>query len=367
MGRVGRIEFNLYGNVFLTRYEDKIKNEEFIKLLQTEVPEEKLYLLSELNDKHKKLIVNCLADGNVEIPKDKFTEKEYTLIRKFTLILLRDIMKDRTGSAVYGAFAPFLTFDILARIKTAFEKSEAKPDDDINASVDQTNRLYSAISQGLCYPELDADGNAKHEDILTFLEKLHYVFKWDKYEKQDDIGNKNRLRWYATMLKQWISGSGLSLIMTSALEHANNRKFTDDPKKVVVDGFPTPYDDSPFHRNLVIGETLSAIESVILFSFSNYFFKFSECYKKKNGIIGDMPNDWYEFVEYGTSNPLSIMLQRHGFSRETALYIRANRSAYVYIVGNTAKLKRIIAKCEKESVRKEVADLLYNAPELFVD
>ena len=27
-------------------------------------------------------------------------------------------------------------------------------------------------------------------------------------------------------------------------------------------------------------------------------------------------NDWYEYVEFGTTNSLTIVLQRYGFSRE---------------------------------------------------
>jgi hypothetical protein len=42
-----------------------------------------------------------------------------------------------------------------------------------------------------------------------------------------------------------------------------------------------------------------------------------------------MNNDWYEFAEYGTINKLTIFLQRNGFSRETAMYIRQHRSDYV--------------------------------------
>jgi hypothetical protein len=41
-----------------------------------------------------------------------------------------------------------------------------------------------------------------------------------------------------------------------------------------------------------------------------------------------LDNDWYEYVEYGTTNPLSIMLQKCGFSRETSDYIKNHRREY---------------------------------------
>ena len=38
VGRVGRIKYNLYGNVFLVRMEDNLKTEKYISLLQNDVP-----------------------------------------------------------------------------------------------------------------------------------------------------------------------------------------------------------------------------------------------------------------------------------------------------------------------------------------
>lgn len=42
-----------------------------------------------------------------------------------------------------------------------------------------------------------------------------------------------------------------------------------------------------------------------------------------------MDNDWYEYVEYGTTNELRIILQSSGFSSEPSTYIRKNASEYV--------------------------------------
>lgn len=42
IGRVGRIKYNLYGNVVLVRLDDNLKAERYKELLQKEVPEQKL-------------------------------------------------------------------------------------------------------------------------------------------------------------------------------------------------------------------------------------------------------------------------------------------------------------------------------------
>ena len=54
IGRVGRIEYGLYGNVFLVRLEDRIKIEKFKDLLIQEVPTQKLSIVSELTTPQKK-------------------------------------------------------------------------------------------------------------------------------------------------------------------------------------------------------------------------------------------------------------------------------------------------------------------------
>jgi hypothetical protein len=120
-------------------------------------------------------------------------------------------------------------------------------------------------------------------------------------------------------------------------------------------------------RNVIISNTLRVIQNVILFSISNYLLRFSSEYKRFHGVE-TFPNDWYEYVEYGTTNQLSITLQRNGFSRETSTYIRRRRVEYVVVMQDgEIKLRRSLANCPSASVRREIADIQYNIPELFVD
>ena len=60
--------------------------------------------------------------------------------------------------------------------------------------------------------------------------------------------------------------------------------------------------------------------------------------------VDSFQNDWHEYVEYGTTNPLSIFLQRNGFSRETSTYIRQYRAEYVVITSEReVKLRKSLA------------------------
>lgn len=71
-------------------------------------------------------------------------EKSYIMMRKFGLILLRDIVEDK-DTLVRCEFKPFLTDVDEKNIRDRFKNTETISDDDINTSVDQTKRLIMAI------------------------------------------------------------------------------------------------------------------------------------------------------------------------------------------------------------------------------
>lgn len=69
---------------------------------------------------------------------------------------------------------------------------------------------------------------------------------------------------------------------------------------------------------------MNSLDKVILSKISNYFREFSTEYKKVNNIDGRFPNDWYEYVEYGTTDDIIITLQQCGFEREQSQYIKSH-------------------------------------------
>lgn len=366
VGRVGRIEFNLYGNVFLVRTSDHIRQEKYIELLQKDVPEQRLSIVSELTKPQKLKIVESLLAGKIELlkyPKNQ-SEDEYSLMRRFAVILLRDIVIGNNNSVVKREFADFITPKDEEQIATRFRSNT---DDDINVSVDQMDNLRSAIARGLRYPGFTNSGNPDYTELLTFLETLCRIFKWEAYEsstlghKSLRTGQHGKLRWYAVILAQWIQGNGLSLIMKEAIEY----KRKNPASGVEINGCLVNYNGSIEHKNIVISATLNAIEEVILFRISNYFLKFSVEYKKYHSLPL-MQNDWYEFVEYGTTNPLTILLQRNGFSREASTYIKTHRE-YVTQIDGVYVLKNSLLTCQSSSVQREAKEVKYNIPDLFVD
>ena len=171
---------------------------------------------------------------------------------------------------------------------------------------------------GCEYPKI-TNGNIDFDELVDFLAQLRTVFKWEIYERYT-IGkygkvNKNAvLKWYAVILWRWISGYGLNRIIDSALKYKKEHKYSGVwiGRLKMADVYN---ESSRDHKNYIIAETLGVIENVLLFSISNYFRKFSLEYKRVHNVE-HFDNDWYEYVEYGTTNPLTIFLQQSGFSRE---------------------------------------------------
>lgn len=369
IGRVGRIKYNLYGNVFITRIEENMKKEDFVELVKTEVPRQELSVVSSLSGPQKQHIIKTLLSGSLEFERypAKQSADDYDLMRKFALILIKDIVNNR-NSRVKNEFSELLTEKNIVQIQSIFANKKVQPDNDINVSIDQTENLMSAIAGGMRYPAFNEETGADYNETLAFMERLCGIFKWDIYEKST-LGKKNRdgyhgqLRWYVVILLQWMKGYGLSNIVSKAIE---NKEEYHGSVQVRFHEWE-PYNGTKPHKNFVIADTLEAIEEIVLFRISNYFLKFSEEYKKQHGILGHIDNDWYEYVEYGTTNKLRIILQSSGFSREASTYIRKNSGDYVAQTSEGPKLKKTILECGSKLVKKEAKEILYNVPELFVN
>lgn len=370
IGRVGRIKFNLYGNVFFISDGNQVTEREYVRLLKEPIPEQRLSIVQDLKPKLKKHVVETLMSGSSKIePYDtksqKQSEEEYVMMRKFGLILLKDIMDNR-DILVRREFAKYIPEGGEETIRQQFEGQKIYIDSDINISADQSRRLAAAIRNGACYPKVQ-NGQFSHATVLAFLEQLSGIFNWDKYEfgtlgKRNGAGEHAKLNWYAVILSQWMEGHGLSYIMRKAVQY-----MKDHPEKFWLNEYtPSYFNDSAEHKNVVFADTLEVIENVILFSISNYFLRFSNMYIAINGEHSLDDNNWYEFVEYGTTNEITIFLQRNGFSRESANYIK-DHPEYIIKTDDGLRLSRSLLECKNTDVKSEATIILLNRPDLFME
>lgn len=334
IGRLGRISFNLYGNVyFVAERNSKITIDDYVRMLGQTIPEQSLSIATDpkvLKKVEKQYVADILKSGKSEIPrrvnadgKALQSEESYEMMRRFATILQGDIVHDR-NTLVRREFSDFLTPADEEFIRDSFKDAEVKPDDDINTSVDQTRSLVAAIRRErnpLHYPNL-VDGKFRYDDVVDFLDEIAEVFNWEEYEAST-LGKPSLRRWYAVILCQWMEGGGLKFIMDRALEYHEQHP---QPFWINKYGPPGTYNPrSQEHQNIVFGDTLEVIENIILYSISNYFLRFSNEYRNIMGDEALNRNNWYEYVEFGTTNPLTILLQRSGFTRESARYIKEHR------------------------------------------
>lgn len=226
VGRVGRIKYNLYGNVVLVRLDDKLKAERYTELLKKEVPAQELSIDIKNNTDCMSALVKDLADGDIEMTTchEKATEKDFEALRKFGLILIRDLANG-DSTPVSQKFDEYLTEKQKQRIIENFPTE--KTSDDITISHDQATNLHDAILQGLHYPELQGeDDDVDFEKVVDFMMMLRRLFKWDIYEKET-LGKPGTyrldsvIRWYSTILLRWIRGNGLQVLVSSAVSYLN--------------------------------------------------------------------------------------------------------------------------------------------------
>jgi hypothetical protein len=111
---------------------------------------------------------------------------------------------------------------------------------------------------------------------------------------------------------------------------------------------------------------LNAIEDIILFRISNYLLKFSLKYKQLYGNDSLQGNDWYEYVEYGTTNSIIIFLQKNGFSREVARYIKNNEFLYLNYNLGDRKISKKLLTCNNKVIAKEAKEVFFNNRKLFI-
>jgi len=203
-----------------------------------------------------------------------------------------------------------------------------------------------------------------HVVVLEFLKKLSDVFQWRIYESST-LRKDTLLSWYVVILCEWMEGNGLNYIMRAALKHHREK-----PENFWINNYTRGVynDNDKIHRNIVFADTLEVIENIVLFSISNYFLRFSNEFRRIKGDDELDANNWYEYVEYGTTNSLTILLQRNGFSRESARFIKENLE-YIVKDGSTGKLKlkALLSKCGRTSAENEVEYIRKNVPGIFVD
>lgn len=336
IGRVGRIKYNLSGNVFIIP-KDGIKTvTECTKMIDSEIVNRELSINKLLTEERKRDIVDNLKQGKTKLEKiDNNTEYDFS--RYIMNVLIDDIINERKSNIV-KSFEKYIDKGTKKKIIDNFK--DAQIPQDMPVTLDQIEAVNNGIDDELEYPT-----EINYQTILDFLEKLYVKFKWDIYEPRNELGNKNILRYYATILNQWINGAYISQIIKNSIKQAEKKEYIYDYSKKIE------YVGNTEQINIIINNTLDTIENIIQFKIENYFSKFSELFKKKKGIES-MDNDWYEYLSYGTNKREIIELQKMGFSREIALKIYKSNKYLIYNEKSFSISTEILLEADEDIVEE---------------
>lgn len=366
MGRAGRVTLNEYGNVFLF-IEDKSTKNYYDDILLKPLPNQTLLPSKVLKPSSKHYIVEVLLKGrtNLLLEGEKysdrgFNEVTYEYATKCLNMLLHDICS-QNDSYIVRDFRKdkALTPQNIIDIRNIFGPIVSK-DDDINLSARQKESLYREVKDyGLNYPS-----TFDYNSCVSFLMRLSAILKWDIYEK-DSLGKGNSIRYYAVILLQWMQSGGLHEIIRGAIDYYQQRGGT------LVAYEPNfhfeRYNNSPTHKNQVINEVMKDLEQVINYKISMYFLRLSEAIVKIHGQDA-LKNDWYEYVEYGTSNNYVILMQKYGFLREDALQLlKSQYSDHIIFNNQQIFIKKQILNVTTDDLKENIKTVLINYPEIFVD
>ena len=350
IGRVGRIKYNLSGNVFIIPKDGVKTVTKCTKMIDSEIINRELSINKVLSEDRKKDIVNNLKQGKTELIKVT-NNTEYDFSRYIMNVLIDDIVNERKSNIV-KVFEKYIDKNTKKKILDNFNGMQVPQD--MPVTLDQVESINKGIDEELEYPT-----ETNYQTILDFLKSLYKKFKWDIYEPKNELGNKNILKYYATILNQWINGAYISQIIDNAIKQAEKTKIIYDYSRKI------DYIGNTEQINIIINNTLDTIEKIIQFKIENYFSKFSELYKKKKGV-DTIDNDWYEYLAYGTNKKEIIELQKYGFSREIALKIyRSNK----YIICNEESffISTEIFNDESDDIVEEANEVYLNNSNKFIE
>lgn len=238
--------------------------------------------------------------------------------------------------------------------------------DDVNFSADQSNLLMRAIydEQIKGFPQIFNDENKLNvEETYQFFLKLAHIFNWNLYERKfvhadsDENIQHQTLEDYAKLTLMWISGYSLKQICDYVIEIRERLdcQFLDrlDQSRKLVGNINWD--------TIAINITMNQLNK-LNFVLGKYFLKVS---KELSANSIPLDNNWYQYLEYGTSSDLRIWLQQNGYSRESSQYIEDKADELIVNGPFGPLISNRIDDANDPDVINETKEIKVNVPEIF--
>ncbi|MCQ8130667.1 DEAD/DEAH box helicase, partial [Methylomonas rivi] len=319
-GRAGRLKHELSGNIICIKETDKDwKKHEALLNGDAEIklnPSVENYI----DNKLKK--IEQILNENPDIKGETKTMKE--ILEYIANIISIDTLEIQRANYSSEIIKKLITDNKEAIIDLAKKKNGKV---EVPSSVLNTNNLIKLKIQNEIFIALKKQAKnpsaikmpskVTYEICQEWLHKFYSMFHWETEEKQ--FKSEKQLDYYAVLMNQWINGIPLSQIINESIAYYNRKGST------LMVGYKngTPsyemFDNSKKHINVLIGNIIDDIESVLRFLFEKYF---NNYYAMLVEILGEdnAGVNWATFLEYGTQNTIVIALQNYGLSRHSADY-----------------------------------------------
>lgn len=362
-GRAGRLKHELSGNIICLKETDKdwkkhealLEGDAEIKLNPT---------VENYIDKKLKKIEQILN----EKPDVKFD----TGIMKEILEYIANIISIDTLEIERANYNSEIIKKLIADNKQAIIELAKKKNGkiDVPSSVLNTNNsiklkiqneIFIALKKQAKNPAaIKLPSRVTYEICQEWLHKFYTMFHWATEEKK--FKSESQLDYYAVLMNQWINGVPLSQIINESIAYYNRKG-----SKLMVgykNGKPSyeVFDNSKHHINVLIGNIIDDIESVLRFLFEKYF---NNYYAMLVEILGEdnAGVNWATFLEYGTQNTIVIALQNYGLSRHSADYIFKKFKDCLKIEGDKLieiNIKKLKSRLSKEEIEyDEISSILF--------
>lgn len=362
-GRAGRLKHELSGNIICLKESDKDwkKHED---LLEGDAEIKLNPSVDNYIDKKLKKIEQILNE-NPDIKGETETMKE--ILEYIANIISIDTLEIERANYRSEIIKKLVADNKEAIIELAKKKNGTVevPSTVLNTNnsikLKIQNEVFIALKKQVKNPAfIKLPSRVTYEVCKEWLHKFYTMFHWATEEKR--FKSENQLDYYAVLMNQWINGVSLSQIINESIAYYVRKRSS-----LMVgykNGNPTyeVFDNSKHHINILIGNIIEDIESVLRFLFEKYF---NNYYAMLVEILGEENAgvNWATFLEYGTQNTVIIALQNYGLSRHSADYIFKKFKDCLKIEGDKLieiNIRKLKIRLNKEEIEyDEISSILF--------
>lgn len=339
IGRAGRLTFDFSGNVVCVRDTENAWKRKTKNLIGNAEPLEARSFLVNPSPRRKKEFTDIEKSlARRPLPKDRSTDSIRTSRQYASILTLHEIEGQTSGLKT-------LFLDRVAQGKEQLHKIASElnvPSRVLRRTPDiaaqyQENVWNHVQSQSEFVPLIgEADDVSDNATYLSVLYRLYEQYNW---EEEESVGTYKlvpsrkrandsmepthaRLRYWANLMRNWVTGKPLHLIIRSSISY-----FRDEGEITIRDfSSPTTYKTVPFVENdtvlinQIIEDVLLDIEVGLRFRIMRYlqnFFDISVAAQGQSKAGVDLAS----LVEYGTQDLVAVALQEAGLSRNASVTV----------------------------------------------